>query len=112
VFFNQIKGREVLAYFAEEALQRMDASGNAEVIYYAKDDTGAYVGVNQTACSEMIIRMKDNEVKRITFLTEPDSKLTPMGKADHNALRLKGFRYVKEGRPLKREDIFVVVQEN
>lgn len=112
VFFNQIKGREVLAYFAEEALQRMDASGNAEVIYYAKDDTGAYVGVNQTACSEMIIRMKDNEVNRITFLTEPDSKLTPMGKADHNALRLKGFRYVKEGRPLKREDIFVVVQEN
>lgn len=110
VLFNQIKGRNILAHFADGALERMDAAGNAEVIYYAKDESGAYVGVNQTACSEMIIRMKDNEVKRITFLTTPTSKLTPMSKADHNALRLKGFRLIEEGRPLKREDIFVLTQ--
>jgi len=107
IYFNQIKGRDILAHFMEEELERMDASGNAEVIYYAKDAEDAYVGVNQTACSDMVIRMKSNEVKRITFLSTPTSTLMPMGKAEHNTLRLKGFQYIEEGRPLKREDIFV-----
>ena len=77
------------------------------MISYARDEQGAYVGVNQTACSEMVIRLKENQVQRITFLAEPKSKLLPMGQTDHNELRLKGFRLLEEGRPLRREDIFV-----
>ncbi|MBV6429552.1 MAG: LPS-assembly protein LptD [Haliscomenobacter sp.] len=107
VFYNQIKGRDVLAFFENNELRQLDAEGNAEVIYYARDEQGAYVGVNQTACSEMVIRLKENQVQRITFLAEPKSKLLPMGQTDHNELRLKGFRLLEEGRPLRREDIFV-----
>ncbi|MFZ4425919.1 MAG: OstA-like protein [Saprospiraceae bacterium] len=106
-FFNQIKGRDILAHFSDSKLQRMDASGNAEVIYYAKDADGAYLGVNQTACSEMVIRMADNQIQRITFLAQPTAKLLPMGQTDHEALKLKGFKRIQEGRPLRREEIYV-----
>jgi lipopolysaccharide export system protein LptA len=109
-YFNQIKARNVVCHFIENNLRRMDAFGNAEVIYYAKDDGGAYVGVNKTECSEMVIRFGDkNAVDKITFITDPKSVLSPMGTTNHRALRLKGFRWETDIRPRKREDIFVVL---
>lgn len=109
-YFNQIKARNVVSHFVESNLKRMDAFGNAEVIYYAKDDGGAYVGVNKTECSEMVIRFgAKNAVEKITFITEPKSTLSPMGTTNHRSLRLKGFRWEVDTRPRKREDIFVVL---
>ncbi|MDX2070470.1 MAG: OstA-like protein [Haliscomenobacter sp.] len=109
-YFNQIKARNVVSHFVESNLKRMDAFGNAEVIYYAKDDSGAYVGVNKTECSEMVIRFgAQNAVEKITFITDPKSVLSPMGTTNHRTLRLKGFRWEVDSRPCKREDIFVVL---
>ena len=109
-YFNQIKARNVVSHFVESNLKRMDAFGNAEVIYYAKDDSEAYVGVNKTECSEMVIRFgAKNAVEKITFITEPKSTLSPMGSTNHRSLRLKGFRWEVDARPRKREDIFVVL---
>jgi len=109
-YFNQIKARNVVSHFVESNLRRMDAFGNAEVIYYAKDDANAYVGVNKTECSEMVIRFgAKNAVEKITFITEPKSVLSPMGSTNHRTLRLKGFRWETDMRPRKREDIFVVL---
>ncbi len=106
-FFNQIRGKNVTAYFREGALFRVQVEGNAETIYYAKDEEGAYVGVNKTACSEMVISFNNNEIERIKFLTQPNSALLPMQKTDHNAMRLEGFRWIQTGRPAGRADLFV-----
>ena len=106
-YFNQIKGRTILAFFQDSKLQRLDASGNAEAVYYARDEKDAYIGVNHTSCSEMVLRITDNQIQRITFLAQPTAKLLPMGQTDHETLKLKGFRYIQEGRPLRREDIYV-----
>ena len=111
-YFNQIKGREIWAYFSESKLQRLDASGNAEVVYYARDENDAYIGVNRTSCSEMILRVADNQIQRITFLAQPTAKMLPMGQTDHEALKLKGFQYIQQGRPLRREDIYVHSERN
>ena len=80
------------------------------LIYYAKDDGGAYIGVNKTECSEMVIRFgAQNAIEKITFITEPKSLLSPMRSTDHRSLRLKGFRWDTDVRPRKREDIFLVL---
>jgi lipopolysaccharide export system protein LptA len=111
-FFNQIKARNTIAYFTDSDLRRMDAFGNAEVVYYAKDDGGAYVGVNKTVCSELVIRFGEgNSLEKITFITEPKSVLSPMGKVDHKTLLLPGFRWEIEKRPTERADIFKVDAE-
>lgn len=105
-FFNQIKGKNITAHFKDNNLQRMDVIGNAESIYYALDDAGAYIGVNETICSEMVIFWGNNEVETIRFLTQPTGTAHPMGKVSHNELRLEGFRWVKEGRPGGVPDLF------
>ncbi|MEM9837160.1 MAG: OstA-like protein, partial [Bacteroidota bacterium] len=43
VFFNQVKGKEIEAFFDSTALERTEVSGNAEAIYYIVDEAGAYV---------------------------------------------------------------------
>jgi len=81
-YFNQIKARNVVSYFVESNLNRMDAFGNAEVVYYAKDDSEAYVGVNKTECSEMVIRFgAQNAVEKITVITDPSGNNAPVNSA-------------------------------
>ncbi len=110
-FFNQIKGKYIEAIFRDNELRRMDVSGNAETIYYAKDDDGGYVGVNKTICSEMVLYFGANEVEQIKLFKQPDSSITPMKQADHNTLRLDGFKWLTEERPKSRMDLFTGLLE-
>lgn len=105
-FFNQIQGKSITAYFADNQLARMDVVGNARSIYYARDEEGAYIGVNETVCSEMVIYWGDNKVDRIRFLTQPQGTAHPMGQVNHNELRLDGFNWVTTGRPRSVMDLF------
>lgn len=105
-FFNQIKGKYIEARFRENELYRMDVDGNAETIYYAKDDEGGYVGVNKTICSRMEMYFGANEVDRIKFIRQPDSRLIPMDQAEHDTLRLDGFQWITDRRPQSRLDLF------
>lgn len=107
-FFNQIKGRNITAKFEEQELRVIDVSGNAQSIYYARDDAGAYIGANKTECSEMVLHFGNNQIRRIKFLAEPKSKMDPMQQADHQSLRLEGFIWddIKPCRPMVFDDLF------
>ncbi len=106
IFFNQIKGKDITAFFENDNIDRMEVIGNAEAIYYALDDYGAYIGVNETACSEMMIYWGDNQVETIRFMNQPSGTVHPMGKVNHQELRLDGFRWVKDRRPRSVRDLF------
>jgi len=110
-FFNQIKGKYIEAVFRNNELRRMDVSGNAETIYYVKDDEGGYVGVNQTVSSEIVLYFGANEVEQIKLFKQPDSSMTPMQQADHSQLRLPGFKWLTEQRPKSRMDLFTGLLE-
>lgn len=103
--FNQIKGRYITGAFRDNAIRRMDVNGNAEAIYYAQDEDFAFIGVNQSACSDMVLFFEDNQVKDIFYLKEPRSSMTPMGQVDHGSLRLEGFKWRDMDRPLSLPDI-------
>jgi lipopolysaccharide export system protein LptA len=106
IMYNQVKGKHITAFFFGEELRRMAVNGNAESVYYAIDDDDAYVGVNKTICSEMLLYFGNNEVEKIKFYTQPKAQMLPMGQTDHQALRLEGFRWEKQFRPYRIEDLF------
>lgn len=105
-FFNQIKGKNSIAYFAEGELDYVHVTGNAESVYYPLDDGKAYIGANKTICSEMKIYFGDNTVTGIKFFSQPEATLAPMNKADHRALLMAGFRWESGKRPLNVDDLF------
>jgi len=98
-FFNQIKGKEILVRFDSSEVRTMFVEGNAEAVYYALDEEEAYIGVNKTACSEMLVFFGSNEVETITFYQNPKGRLEPMRQAKHDELKLDGFKWQIEKRP-------------
>jgi lipopolysaccharide export system protein LptA len=106
LFFNQIKGKDIIARFDSSELRKMEVLGNAESVYYPLDDAGAYIGVNKTLCSEMNINFGNNQVREIIFFNEPEGKLEPMNAVDHDAIKLAGFDWQTKPRPKSRDDLF------
>jgi lipopolysaccharide export system protein LptA len=98
-YFNQIKGRNIKADFDSSNLSFVDVLGNAEAVYYAKDDHKAYIGVNKIICSHILAKFGSNQVDRIYFFTQPNGTLHPMRSVDHEALKLKGFQWKFDGKP-------------
>ncbi|MBK8491167.1 MAG: hypothetical protein IPL49_09840 [Saprospirales bacterium] len=105
-YFNQVKGKYIHAFLTDGEIRRMQVEGNAETLYYALDDEDAYIGVNKTACSEMLFFFVDNKLQEIRFYKEPSGQLIPMEQADHESLKLKGFRWEFERRPKSIVDLF------
>ena len=105
-FYNQIKGRDIVALFEENEIYEMDVYGNAESIYYLIDDNNAYIAVNKTVCSDMVVDFGDNKVEKIKCFPEPKANLIPMRKADHEALKLDGYNWNIKKRPLKFSDLY------
>jgi lipopolysaccharide export system protein LptA len=105
IYFNQIKGRDITAFFEEDELRRMKVDGNAESVYYVLDEKKAYIGVNKSICSDMIIYFGNNKVDKIKFYSQPKAKMEPMGQANHEGLKMKGFSYEEVKRPKSRKDL-------
>lgn len=104
--YNQVSGRRIIAYFADRQLTSTHVKGNAQSVYYATDDGGAFVGVNDIECGEMKLNFKENKVATIRFYQKPTSEFHPMAAVSHEALRLKGFSLAMEMRPQSRLDIY------
>jgi lipopolysaccharide export system protein LptA len=106
LMFNQIKGRNTTAFFRDDEVREMLVEGNAQAVYYALDDARAYIGVNETECSEMRLYFGDNKVEGIKFYQEPSGKFIPMKKAGNESKKLEGFFWEKERRPRRVGDLF------
>ena len=98
--YNQIKGRDMIAYFVDEQMSRMTVDGNAEGIYYVLEegDTST-MGMNKFICSTMKIGFKDNQVSTISIFQQPEARFIPPHELDPADTRLKGFSWRIDERP-------------
>lgn len=103
--YNQIKGKSMVCYFADNQLSRIIARGNGQSVYYAKDND-KLIGVNVAESSDLVIEFNGNEVDNILFLVKPKAVLYPLAIAPRDALILKDFKWEEEKRPRSRYDIF------
>lgn len=105
VYYNQIKGREITAFFEGDNIRRMKTEGNAESVYYALDDKKAYINVNKVDCSEMLMYFGNNKVETIKFFNQPKAKALPMKSTNHEEIKLKGFHWEIKSRPKSAADL-------
>lgn len=104
-YYDQIKGKAIIAQFDSSAIKDMWVLGNAESIYYTRDDESAFIGVNKTICSRMYFTFIHNEIHLLKYYGENSSQMVPMNEAAHDTLRLEGFRWRKDERPLNIKDL-------
>ena len=104
--FNQVKGRSMVGYFINSQLNSIEVTGNAEAIYFLKDDFGKYVGTNHIEASSIFIGINKSEINSISFRTAPTGNVQPPAITSLNDIKLKGFIWRKHERPESIEDIF------
>lgn len=104
-YYDQIKGKRIIAQFDSSQIKEMWVTGNAESIYYTRDDRNAFIGVNQTICSKMYFTFVQNQIDVIKYFGENSSDMTPMSQAPHNTMRLEGFKLRYHDRPKNVADL-------
>ncbi|MCH2021200.1 MAG: hypothetical protein MK207_01870 [Saprospiraceae bacterium] len=94
VFYNQVKGRNIVTKFIDGEISTMSVDKNGETVYYALDDLDLYMGVNDVDCEKMLMFFVDNKVNRIRFQVKPSAVFYPMNQVDHTLLKLNGFHWL------------------
>jgi len=108
VHYNQVAGKEMTAYFAQNRIFRNDVNGNAQTIYYMQESDSPEVGGVMTLESGNISFYIDgeNRIYRIVYRNDVNWTAYPMDKIPEDMeLFLKGFRWEADRRP-DRSDVF------
>ena len=100
--YNQIAGRSMLNSFSENKLKSVLVEGNAESIYYLRDnetDSAQYTGVNKVACAKMLIGFDSSKVIGIKFYGNPEGKMYPIKDFVETEKFLSGLDWQIENKP-------------
>ncbi len=105
--FNQIKGKQMRAYFLDNELRRIKVEGNAETIYFVRDEGKALIGINKSVASSMVIRLKNDQIDEILYISDPVQALLPEKDLPLQDQKLKNFDWLEVRRPASRDDIYI-----
>lgn len=105
--FNQIKGRQMRGYLLDGKLHRISVLGNAETVYFVREEDSTLIGINICLASEMGIVVEDDKIKDIIYYSIPDGTLFPEKDVKTEDTILKGFHWIGERRPRDRKEIFI-----
>ncbi|MDR1408567.1 MAG: hypothetical protein LBJ23_11075 [Tannerella sp.] len=108
--FNQLKGRDLYAYFEGKALHMIYIDGSAETIYYSVQEDNIILEMNETRSSYLRMWFKDNKMEKLLILPEPQAKLTPIFLLEPEQRTLKDFFWYDYMRPLDKDDIYRVIE--
>jgi len=97
--FNQVKGRNIYAYFKDEEITKIKVEGNGQTLYYIGEEGKAYSAINRADCSDLIMYTNNGKIKRITFVYQPEATAYPINKYPANEKLLKNFKWLEDQKP-------------
>lgn len=110
-YYNQLAGKEIIAELDSGQLKKIYVNGNAETIYFAKDDkTKEYIGVNKTLSSFVTMFFKQQKIDKILLTTNTAGTLYPLKELEDEDLYLPDFQWYENIRPKNEKDLFTKYQ--
>jgi len=104
-YYNQMSGRTIESWFTAGQLDSIAATGNAQSVFYMIDDNNKYIGVNTQTSRILNFYFVDKELYKIAGRKEVTGKSYPMRQVNHEALRLKGFKWQDDKRPKSKYEL-------
>ncbi|MBK8658343.1 MAG: hypothetical protein IPN22_05575 [Bacteroidetes bacterium] len=104
-YFDQIKGTNIFGYFKDNELSKMDVEGNAESLYFGKDEKEKYIGNNKALSRNIAIYFANKKIDRIVFIAKPEAVFTPTKLLTDEQLYLSDFKWQIDRKPQSREDL-------
>lgn len=115
--YNQMSGREIWAYFErkpkeDHKMVKAEVIGSASTIYYPEEEetidsvkTITRKGMNYLVAGKFVIYLDSGEVKRVSFINQPDGHFYPMSELEKEMQFLKGFVWNPALRPKNWEEL-------
>ncbi|WP_298739107.1 OstA-like protein [uncultured Chitinophaga sp.] len=103
--YNQIKGNIITGYFAGQAIDWMHVDGNAESIYYVKDDEGGFISVNKSLSAVINIHFNEGQLNKVVFIKDPEGTMYPFTQAPKDEMLLENFRWEIKRRPKSKYEL-------
>ncbi|MCM1035752.1 MAG: hypothetical protein NC406_00290 [Bacteroides sp.] len=110
-FYNQMSGKEMIAYFDGGHLSRLDINGNVELTMFPEEKDSTINKMVTAQSSFMRADFADNAADRIKMWPETTGKATPLFLVRRSMLFLPKFRLFKGVRPLSAADVFIIPEE-
>jgi lipopolysaccharide export system protein LptA len=104
--FNQVKGNRLFGYFTDGAIDYMRAKGNAESIYYVRDDDELLVGINKATGDIIDMRFKAKELNRVVFISDVKGTMYPVAQMPEEEKTLRNFEWHEKIRPKTKYELF------
>ena len=100
--YNQVAGKEMVAYFRNNSIFRNDVNGNAQTIYYMQEEGSPDI-IGMLVVESGSIRFyitEENRIRQITYLTDPTYVIYPMDKIPpEQHFFLPNFKWEAARRP-------------
>lgn len=112
IYYDQLSGKKMKAWFEDKELRRLDVDGNVQVIMFPQEKDSTYNKMVNAESSYLRLNMKPKqEVDRITMWPEVSGKVTPLYLARKSELYLPQFQWYDALRPKTPDDIYDVSDE-
>jgi len=106
VKFNQLKGRKITAFFANNSIDRMYVDGNAENLSFATNDkTHRITEMFHDRGARIKIKMEGKKIIDYITIRKVDQKLYPFKQVTQENEVLPGFVWRPQDRPKSKEDM-------
>jgi len=104
--YDQVKGKELTAYFKDNAVYRIVIDKNVETLTYVKNDTDQLIGINKGRSGSIEVLIQNNAVSDIYPRGEPYDQTYPPPELPENARRLRGFLWRGDERIKSVPELF------
>lgn len=104
--YDQIQGKMLTGYLDSNRIKETWVRPDVETIYYSKDESDAYLGVNQATSEEMRVYFNSQQIDRVFFERDVKQKMTPMEQADLPGMKLSRFQWLDDKRPKSLTELF------
>ena len=112
IYYDQLSGKKMKAWFENKELRQLDVDGNVEVIMFPQEDDSTYNKMVNAESSYLRLNLKPKqEVDRIAMWPEVTGRVTPLYLARKTDLYLPQFQWYDALRPKTPDDIYDVSDE-
>ncbi len=106
VYYDQVSGKEMMAYFIDGELHQIDINGNALTIFYPQERDSTMTGLNRAEGGFIRMFLQQRQMEKIIIWPQPKGSLTPMEMITPKQLYLPAFQWQEELRPTTPADIY------
>jgi len=110
--YNQVKGKDINAYFRAGEVYRVDAIGSVKVVFFPLEKDSTVLLMNVSTTSELNVYVANRKMERMVMKPAAEGTMYPLFDAPAKERFLDTFAWLDAIRPKSKDDVFIWQTKN